>query len=296
VRLVILSGLSGSGKSIALHMLEDLDYYCVDNLPVGLLRAFVDHTVADARTLYVRTAVGVDARNHPDEIAEVPELVGSMRGRLECELIFLTADEDILLKRYAETRRKHPLSGKDLSLRAAIQRERELLAPIVDASDLIIDTTRTNVHQLREMIRERVDRRAEQRLSLSFTSFAYKHGVPRDADFVFDARALPNPYWDLGLRNYTGKDAPVIEFLEGQESVRRMLADLTNFLERWIPEIIRSNRSYLTIAIGCTGGQHRSVYIAERLAERFAERFPSVAARHSSLPGEKLYQPKSKTA
>ena len=285
MRLVILSGLSGSGKSIALHMLEDLDYYCVDNLPVGLLRAFVDHTVADARTLYARTAVGVDARNHPDEIAEVPELVGGLRGRLECELIFLTADEDMLLKRYAETRRKHPLSGKGLSLRAAIHRERELLAPIVDASDLIIDTTRTNVHQLREMIRERVDRRAEPRLSLSFTSFAYKHGVPRDADFVFDARALPNPYWDLTLRNYTGKDAPVIEFLDGQESVQRMLADLTSFLERWIPELVRSNRSYLTIAIGCTGGQHRSVYLADKLAAHFRGIHKHVLTHHHELPG-----------
>jgi UPF0042 nucleotide-binding protein len=193
MRLVILSGLSGSGKSIALHMLEDLDYYCVDNLPVGLLRAFVDHTVASSLPLYDRTAVGVDARNDPDEIAAVPEVMGSLRGRVQCELIFLTADEDILLKRYAETRRKHPLSGRNLSLRAAIQRERELLSPIVDASDLIIDTTRTNVHQLREMVRERVDRRTEQRLSLTFSSFAYKHGVPRDADFVFDARRSRTP-------------------------------------------------------------------------------------------------------
>jgi UPF0042 nucleotide-binding protein len=285
MRLVILSGLSGSGKSIALHMLEDLDYYCVDNLPVGLLRAFVDHTVASSLPLYDRTAVGVDARNDPDEIAAVPEVMGSLRGRVQCELIFLTADEDILLKRYAETRRKHPLSGRNLSLRAAIQRERELLSPIVDASDLIIDTTRTNVHQLREMVRERVDRRTEQRLSLTFSSFAYKHGVPRDADFVFDARALPNPYWDLSLRNYTGKDAPVISFLDGQESVQRMLADLVAFLERWIPELVKSNRSYLTVAIGCTGGQHRSVYLVEKLAQHFRRMHELVLTHHNELPG-----------
>ena len=267
-------------------MLEDLDYYCVNNLPVGLLRAFVDHTVAkNSLPLYARTAVGVDARNDPDEIAAVPELVGSLRGRVQAELIFLTADEDILLKRYAETRRKHPLSGKGLSLRAAIQRERDLLSPIVNASDLVIDTTRTNVHQLREMIRERVDRRTEQRLSLTFSSFAYKHGVPRDADFVFDARALPNPYWDLTLRNHTGKEAPVIGFLDAQESVQRMLADLIAFLERWIPEIVRSNRSYLTIAIGCTGGQHRSVYLAEKLAEHFRGTYKLVLTHHNELPG-----------
>jgi UPF0042 nucleotide-binding protein len=286
MRLVIVSGLSGSGKSIALHMLEDLDYYCVDNLPVGLLRAFVDHTVAGALPLYARTAVGVDARNNPDEIAAVPDIVQGLRAAgVECELIFLTADEEILLKRFAETRRKHPLSGRGLTLRGAIQREREVLAPIVDASDLIVDTTRTNVHQLREMIRERVDRRTERRLSLAFVSFAYKHGVPRDADFVFDARALPNPHWDLGLRNYTGKDAPVIEFLDRQESVQRMLHDLTTFLDHWIPELARSNRSYLTIAIGCTGGQHRSVYLAEKLAEHFRSRYTLVLTHHNELPG-----------
>jgi UPF0042 nucleotide-binding protein len=286
MRLVIVSGLSGSGKSIALHMLEDLDYYCVDNLPVGLLRAFVDHTVAGALPLYTRTAVGVDARNNPAEIAAVPELVSGLRGSgVSCELIFLTADEEILLKRYAETRRKHPLSGKGLSLRGAIQREREVLAPIVDASDLIIDTTRTNVHQLREMIRERVDRRSEPRLSLSFTSFAYKHGVPRDADYVFDARALPNPHWDLNLRNLTGRDAAVIEFLDRQPSVQRMVGDLIAFLDRWIPELVRSNRSYLTVAIGCTGGQHRSVYLAEKLAEHFRKQYALVLTHHNELPG-----------
>jgi UPF0042 nucleotide-binding protein len=285
MRLVIVSGLSGSGKSIALHMLEDLDYYCVDNLPAGLLRSFLDHTIAKPLPLYDRTAVGVDARNDPDEIAAVPEVIGNLRGHVQCELIFLTADEDILLKRYAETRRKHPLSGKGLSLRSAIQRERELLSPIVDASDLVIDTTRTNVHQLREMIRERVDRRTEQRLSLTFSSFAYKHGVPRDADFVFDARALPNPYWDLSLRNYTGKDAPVIEFLDAQESVQRMLADLVAFLDRWIPELVKSNRSYLTIAIGCTGGQHRSVYLVEKLAQHFRSTYKLVLTHHHELPG-----------
>jgi UPF0042 nucleotide-binding protein len=285
MRLVILSGLSGSGKSIALHMLEDLDYYCVDNLPIGLLRAFMDHSVANSPPLYARTAVGVDARNDPDEIAAVPELLASLRGRVQCELIFLTANDDTLLTRYAETRRKHPLSGKGLNLRAAIQRERELLSPIVDAADLVIDTTRTNVHQLREMIRDRVDRRSEQRLSLTFSSFAYKHGVPRDADFVFDARSLPNPYWDLTLRNYTGKDAPVIEFLDAQESVQRMLGDLVAFLERWIPELVNSNRSYLTVAIGCTGGQHRSVYLAEKLAQHFRGTYKLVLTHHNELPG-----------
>jgi UPF0042 nucleotide-binding protein len=212
--------------------------------------------------------------------------VSGLRGSgVSCELIFLTADEEILLKRYAETRRKHPLSGKGLSLRGAIQREREVLAPIVDASDLIIDTTRTNVHQLREMIRERVDRRSEPRLSLSFTSFAYKHGVPRDADYVFDARALPNPHWDLNLRNLTGRDAAVIEFLDRQPSVQRMLGDLIAFLDRWIPELVRSNRSYLTIAIGCTGGQHRSVYLAEKLAEHFRKQYALVLTHHNELPG-----------
>ena len=284
MRLVLISGLSGSGKSVALHMLEDLDYYCVDNIPAGLLHNFVNHTVRSTESVYRLTAVGVDARNRPTEIASVPQLVNDLRTTgLNCDIVFLRADEESLLKRYSESRRRHPLSREGLGLAEAIRQERELLKPIANAADLVIDTTRTSVHELRELIRQRVSARSEGRMSILFESFAYRQGIPGDADFVFDARSLPNPFWEPGLSALTGRDAAVVRFLEKHDPVRRMLADITTFLESWIPDMIRTNRSYLTIAIGCTGGQHRSVYLVERLAEHFAGKFPAVLAKHQMV-------------
>jgi UPF0042 nucleotide-binding protein len=281
MRLVIISGLSGSGKSVALHMLEDLDYYCVDNIPAGLLPMFISHTVRSDEANYRYTAVGVDARNRPEEIASVPKLVDELkRSGVRCELIFLRADENALLKRYSETRRRHPLSRDGLGLTDSLKQERTLLEPIADAADLIIDTTRSSVHELRELIRQRVRGRIEGRMSILFESFAYRQGVPDDADFVFDVRSLPNPFWEPGLAKFTGRDTPVIEYLERHEQVDRMFNDLAGFLGHWIPEFISTNRSYLTIAIGCTGGQHRSVYLVERLARHFSALFPQVTARH----------------
>ena len=281
MRLIIVSGLSGSGKSVALHMLEDLDYYCVDNIPAGLLPMFISHTVRSHESTYGSTAVGVDARNRPAEIASVPKLVDELkRGAVNCEVLFLRADEDALIKRYSETRRRHPLSRDGLALTDAIQQERTLLEPIADAADLVIDTTRTSVHDLRELIRERVAGRSEGRMSILFESFAYRHGVPDDADFVFDVRSLPNPYWEPGLARFTGRDPAVVEYLERHPVVAKMFGDIAGFLEHWIPELVRTNRSYLTIAIGCTGGQHRSVYLVERLAQHFSSRYPLVHARH----------------
>ena len=281
MRLVIVSGLSGSGKSVALHMLEDLDYYCVDNIPAGLLPMFISHTVRSHEATYSSTAVGVDARNRPAEISSVPKLVEELkRSGVNCEVLFLRADEDSLIKRYSETRRRHPLSREGLGLTEAIRHERELLDPIADSADLIIDTTRTSVHELRELIRQRVAGRTDERLSILFESFAYRHGVPDDADFVFDVRSLPNPYWEPGLARMTGRDREVAEYLERHAIVTKMLDDIVGFLEHWIPELVRTNRSYLTIAIGCTGGQHRSVYLVERLAKHFAAKYPLVHARH----------------
>lgn len=281
MRLVIVSGLSGSGKSVALHMLEDLDYYCVDNIPAGLLPMFISHTVRTHESTYGSTAVGVDARNRPAEIASVPKLVEELkRSGLDCEVLFLRADEDALLKRYSETRRRHPLSRDGAGLIEALRQERALLEPIADAADLVIDTTRTSVHELRELIRQRVAGRSDGRMSILFESFAYRHGVPDDADFVFDVRSLPNPYWEPGLARLTGRDAAVVEYLERYPIVAKMFADIVGFLEHWIPELVRTNRSYLTIAIGCTGGQHRSVYLVERLAEHFSSRYAQVQARH----------------
>jgi RNase adapter protein RapZ len=284
MHLIIVSGLSGSGKSVALHMLEDIDYYCVDNIPAALLKPLISHTVRGGGESYPRTAVGLDARNRPNEIETVPALMTELRrSGIGCEVLYLHASDEVLLKRYAETRRKHPLVSAEVSLREAIASERRLLEPITIAADLVIDTSSMTVHALRERIRERVDRSSEGRLALMFESFGYKHGIPGDADFVFDVRSLPNPYWEETLRHLTGRDAPVIEYLAGHESVRTMIAALAEFLNERITEFAQADRSYLTIAIGCTGGQHRSVYIAEQLARHFRQRYPQVLTRHDSL-------------
>jgi UPF0042 nucleotide-binding protein len=265
-------------------MLEDIDFYCVDNIPAALLKPFISHTVRGMGDTYPRTAVGLDARNRPNEIETIPALVKELRrSGIDCEVLYLHAAEEVLLKRYAETRRKHPLVTGEVGLREAIASERKLLEPIITAADWVIDTSNMGVHALRELIRERIDRRREGRLSLMFESFGYKHGIPGDADFVFDVRSLPNPYWEQALRSLTGRDAAVIEYLEGYASVRSMIADLSVFLEKRISEFSQANRSYLTIAIGCTGGQHRSVYIAEQLAEHFRGAHPQVLTRHDSL-------------
>jgi RNase adapter protein RapZ len=284
MRLIIVSGLSGSGKSVALHLLEDIDFYCVDNIPAALLKPLISHTIRGTDETYPRTAVGLDARNRPNEIETIPALVAELRRiGISCEVLYLHANDEVLLKRYAETRRKHPLVTGDVSLREAIASERRLLEPITIAADLVIDTSNMGVHALRERIRERIDRRTDGRLALMFESFGYKHGIPGDADFVFDVRSLPNPYWDHSLRHLTGRDPAVAQFLEGLPSVSVMVNALTDFLEKRIAEFARANRSYLTIAIGCTGGQHRSVYVAERLAEHFRQSYPQVLTRHDSL-------------
>ena len=284
MRLIIVSGLSGSGKSVALNMLEDLDFYCVDNLPAGLLHDFIEYTVRTSESTYQHTAVGVDARNRPEDLADVPRLVDELRsGGIGCEVVFLRAEAEVLLKRFSETRRRHPLSRAGLGLKEALEQEQRLLAPVANAADLTVDTSRLSVHELRELVRERLVERAGSGPSLLFQSFAYRHGVPDDADFVFDARSLPNPYWDAGLRDLTGRDPAVAQFLDAHDEVRRFQADLVTFLERWLPSLVKSNRSYLTIAIGCTGGQHRSVHIAERLAAHFNGRMGAALIRHRDL-------------
>jgi UPF0042 nucleotide-binding protein len=256
----------------------------VDNIPAALLKPFISHTVRGMGDTYPRTAVGLDARNRANEIETIPALVAELRrSGIDCEVLYLHAAEEVLLKRYAETRRKHPLVNGDVGLREAIASERRLLEPIITAADWVIDTSTMGVHALRELIRERIDRRSEGRLSLMFESFGYKHGIPGDADFVFDVRSLPNPYWEDALRKLTGRDAAVIDYLAGFAAVRSMIADLTAFLEKRVSEFSQANRSYLTIAIGCTGGQHRSVYIAEQLAQHFRKAHPQVLTRHDSL-------------
>ena len=294
MRIIILSGLSGSGKSVALHMLEDLGFYCIDNIPAALLKPFVSYTVRSPEPSYERTAIGLDARNTAAEVASVPQLVDELRrSGLQCEVLFMMASEDELLRRFGETHRKHPMArSSDIGLREAMAMERALLEPIASVADLLIDTTRLSVHALRDIIHKRVEQRTAGKLSITFESFGFKHGIPGDADFVFDARALPNPYWEPGLRNLTGRDADVIRFLENHTNVAKLIADIVTFVRGRVPEYQASNRGYLTVAVGCTGGQHRSVYIVDRLAEVFAAEFPQVTARHSGLPGAQLFQPR----
>ena len=292
MRIIILSGLSGSGKSVALHMLEDLGFYCIDNIPAALLKPFISYTARSPESTYERIAIGLDARNTAAEIATVPQLIDELRrSGIQCEVIFLLAGEEELLRRFAETRRKHPMSRDNVDLREAMAMERQLLEPIGYAADLVVDTSKMGVHTLRDLIHQRVEQRSVGRLSITFESFGFKHGIPGDADFVFDARSLPNPYWEPSLRKLTGRDPEVIRFLEGHTNVATLIADIAGFIRARVPEYQASNRGYLTVAVGCTGGQHRSVYIVERLAEDFAGEFANVTARHSGLPGAALFHP-----
>ncbi len=282
-KLVVVSGLSGSGKSIALNALEDSGYNCIDNLPVSLFQALAQE-IRVAGTQHGQTAVGIDARAPCHELDKVPEMIRELRAAgIDCEILFLEADTDILIQRFSETRRRHPLTDEKHDLESAIAQERQLLLPLSEPADLVIDTTRTTLHQLREVIRERIACRASGELSVMLQSFGFKHGMPRNANFVFDVRCLPNPHWHPGLRPLTGKDQAVADFLEESDSVKHMQYDLNQFIQRWIPCFEAEGRSYLSIAIGCTGGQHRSVYLVERLAEAFQGQERKVMCIHREL-------------
>jgi len=283
MKLVIVSGLSGSGKSIVLHSLEDLGFYCIDNLPLSLLPAFAAQISASPRRSYEHAAVGIDARNLAEDFDSFPDVLAEIKALgLSCEILFLQADDNTLIKRFSETRRKHPLTRAGTSLAEAIQRERRLLGALAVNADLCIDTSRTNVHQLRDLVRGRMLQEARS-LTLTFMSFGFKHGIPVDADFVFDVRCLPNPHWVPQLRALTGLDHEVQEFLEQQPLVGEMFEDLKNFIERWMPRFQADNRAYMTVAIGCTGGQHRSVYLSNRLGEYFGDSELEVLLRHREL-------------
>jgi UPF0042 nucleotide-binding protein len=280
MKLVIVTGLSGAGKSIALDTLEDLGFYCVDNLPIPLLPALgAELLKAPGRNRYA--AVGIDARSEPQNLQRMPDILGQLKQQgFEPEIFFLTADDEVLLKRFSETRRKHPLSNTTGSLAEAIALERRLLGPLMERADLRIDTRSTHVHQLRHLLRDRFKARISGRLSLQFVSFGFKFGSPSDADFIFDLRCLPNPHWQPALRPLTGKDTPVIEFLEASASVLEMKQDLIGFLQKWIAAFDAEGRSYLTVALGCTGGQHRSVYMAEALFCHFNSGERNLSVRH----------------
>ncbi|MCW4453502.1 RNase adapter RapZ [Flavobacterium sp. MXW15] len=283
--LVIVSGLSGSGKSVALKTFEDLDYYCSDNLPVNLLPDFVRSVLGerDADTPR-RLAVGIDVRGRSDLSQLARWRQAAQEYGIEAQLLFFEADDEALLKRYADTRRRHPLSHLGLSLPEAIVRERELTAPLRREANQVIDTSGLNVHQLRRRIVTEFALSQGNNLSLLFESFAYKRGVPAEADFVFDARVLPNPHWDPDLRPLSGRDHGVREYLEIQPEVILYTEQLTGFLDTWLPRLRNDTRSYVTVAFGCTGGKHRSVYLAERMARHAREQgWPEVATFHREL-------------
>lgn len=272
-RLIIVTGLSGAGKSIALHALEDAGFYCVDNMPAGLLLDLAEFIDKGDLPHYRRVAVGIDARNPSGDLSRFPETLDALHEMpFDVELIYIDASDETLINRFSETRRRHPLSSNEQRLDQAIANERILMEPMSDRADLRVDTTHTHVHQFRGLIAERVALRPSDALSLQVCSFGFKNGLPPDADFVFDVRCLPNPYWDPALRELSGRDQGVQDFLRTDPTVGRMVDDIVAFLEHWIPAFEADKRSYLTIAIGCTGGRHRSVYVVERVAEAFKPR------------------------
>ncbi len=284
MRLVVVSGLSGAGKSIALHTLEDIGYYCVDNLPLALLEPFAEELLAGGDLWGEGAAVAIDARSRAGDLARVPGCIAGLRARgLDVKVLFLQAEEPVLIKRFSETRRAHPLARDGAALPEALRRERELLEPIAAIADILIDTTRTHIHELRDRVRERLHTRPG-RLRVVLQSFGYKHGVPADADLVFDLRCLPNPHWEPALRPCTGRDEPVARFLESQPLVGELAGTITGFLRTWLPRYQAEGRPVVTVALGCTGGQHRSVYMAERLARELAGLGWELIVRHRELP------------
>lgn len=284
LRLILVSGLSGAGKSVVLNALEDLGHYCVDNLPASMLESFVAHVFRTSTEGGQTIAVGIDARDSSIGLEGVPATIEQLRrSGLRCELLVVIASDAELLRRFGETKRRHPLTREGFGLQEAVTRERQLLDPVIQAADLVVDTTHMGVHELRDVIVQRIDQRRGTELSVTLVSFGFKHGVPGDCDFVFDARTLPNPYWTVALRPLTGRDPAVIDYLAEQPAVGIMLDDLQRFIAARIDNHTAARRRYLTIGIGCTGGQHRSVYLVDRLAERLRAKAPTLAVRHSAL-------------
>ncbi len=278
-RLVLVSGLSGGGKTTALHALEDLGFYCVDNLPAALLPDFARHLGNDP-SMYSRVALGIDARARGPELERIPAWLDEIsQSGLPNQLLFLTADSKAIIMRFSETRRRHPLTQDKLALPEAIAREMRMLKPLQERADWVIDTSDINIHQLRRQVWKSIGSES-QAMTVVLESFAFKRGVPQDIDFLFDARHLPNPYWVEDLRNLSGLDTTVKEWLEQDTAVDDLFQDILVFLLRWLPEVRNSQRSYVTIGIGCTGGKHRSVYLVDRLAASLRTQFSPVVVHH----------------
>jgi len=279
MKLIILSGRSGSGKSVALRVLEDLGYYCVDNIPVNLLPALTHTVINDYETV----AVSLDVRNLPDDPHDIVDVIEYLPAAVELTILYLDANDSDLIRRFSETRRLHPLIRQNIALDQAISLEKKLLEPIATRADLYINTSQLSPHQLSDLVRERILGKKTGSMVLVFESFGFKHGIPQDADYVFDARFLPNPFWDAELKAQTGLDQPVKDFLSSQPIVTKFVWQINSFLMTWLPHLERNNRSYVTIAIGCTGGKHRSVYIAELLASNFRKERDDIQSRHRDL-------------
>jgi UPF0042 nucleotide-binding protein len=283
MKLVVISGRSGSGKSTALNMLEDLGFYCIDNLPAGLLPALAKQAIdadSNPENSNEKIAVSIDARNIPTELSRFPQLVKEIPAEVDTNIIYLDANNNTLIKRFSETRRKHPISNEHMSLKEAIETESLLLEGIAAMADLSIDSSTMTLHELRQLISDRVGGKSSSEMSLMFQSFGFKRNIPIDSDIVFDVRCLPNPYWKVELRAFTGLDQPVIDFLNSHDDVQAMIADITQYLENWLPRFRDAKRSYTTVSIGCTGGQHRSVFIAEALHRHFSNADNIVQVRH----------------
>jgi UPF0042 nucleotide-binding protein len=284
MRLIIVSGRSGSGKSTALDVLEDNGFYCIDNLPAGLLPELAERALLHTELLQPQVAVSIDARNLPSQLKRFAELLTEVRARhIQCDVLYLDAADATLLKRFSETRRRHPLTNENRSLAEAIREEELLLAPIVDNADLRIDTTHLNLYQLRDTLTLRLLNKPEPGTAFLIESFGFKRGMPVDADVVFDVRCLPNPYWKAELRDFSGLDEPVIDYLAAQVDVEEMFQDIFSYLSKWLPRFAASNRAYVTVAIGCTGGHHRSVYLAERLGRALRGTLKNLQVRHRDL-------------
>jgi UPF0042 nucleotide-binding protein len=283
IHLIVLTGMSGGGKTVALRALEDLEFYCVDNLPSALLPQLVNAVIHDKRGKRQRIAVGVDVRNRGTDFAHMPTVLSGLAAAgVQVHLIFLDCRDEVLIKRYSETRRRHPLATRGLSLADAIAEERRLLRPLMAIAEKVIDSSELNVHQLRRLVATGYAQ-ATEGLTLMFQSFAFRRGLPLDADFVFDARCLPNPHWQPHLRPLSGKDAPVREFLDHEPLVGEYYADTVRWLDTWLPRFEQDDRSYMTISIGCTGGRHRSVYLVEKLAAYYRDRREGVLTFHREL-------------
>ena len=283
MEIIIISGRSGAGKSVALRALEDAGYYCVDNIPLDLLPQLTDILSKSQSSV----AISLDIRNIPNSANTLEQTLNTLQKYHQLKIIFLEADRDTLIRRYSDSRRLHPLSLKDLSLEAAIDEEYRYLEPLIQHANFIIDTTHLSTHTLAERLREFLRGNSDKELKIVVESFGFKYGIPLDADYVFDVRFLPNPHWDPTLRPMTGLDAPVAEFLNSHTQVNEFIYLTRNYIDTWLPMLEKNNRSYLTIAIGCTGGKHRSVYIAQQLGEYFQAKGKIVQIQHKSLERNK---------